>query len=165
MTELAAQQPISVRQIGRVRAEELLDGYRIVTPREFPWKLFVIAGIFSILFSVLPNRIGFWGAFSFYGGFALLVTMFRLTQRHIIRITASDIEVRYQNFGLCWFEKDYLIEPACSICWARGGRRSPSALELSCRGRKARFAFDITREEADSLLHIIHQRFAHITQG
>ena len=167
MSELAAEQPISVRQIGRVRVEELPNGFNIVAPRKFLWQLYLIAVVFSLIFAVLPgkNSLGFWGALGFYGIFAVLVTLLRLTQRHVIRVTGEEIAVRHENFGLCWFEKRYSILPPCSIRWARARRKMPSALELSCGGRKARFGFDITQEEADSLLQLVEQRFPHVTSG
>jgi hypothetical protein len=166
MTELAAEQPISVRQIGRVRVEELPDGFSIVVPRTFPWQLYPVAVVFSLIFAVLPanKSMGFWGALAFYGIFAVLVTLLRLTQHHVIRVTAGEIMVRHENFGLCWFKKQYSILPACSIRWAPARRKMPSALELSCGGRTARFGYDITQEEAGSLLQLVQQRFPHIRE-
>jgi hypothetical protein len=166
MTELAAEQPISVRQIGRVRVEELPDGFRIVVPRKFLWQLFLFAAVFTLVFVVFPGDepLGFWGAFTFYSGLAVLVTLWRLTERHVIRVTAAELVVRHENFGVCWLEKHYPILPSCSIRWAPARRKKPSELELSCSGTKARFGFDITQEEAESLLQLIRQRFAHVAR-
>jgi hypothetical protein len=41
-------------------------------------------------------------------------------------------------------------------------RKSPSALELSCEGKKARFAYEITEAEATELLGLINARFPHL---
>lgn len=147
-----------------MRVEEFPSGYRIVAPRRFHWQLFVVAAFFVALISVLPdtNGVDVKTAILFYGGFAVAVSLLRLTLRHVILVTGSEIVVRHENFGICWWTSCYMVEPTCDLTWVRARRKQSSALELSCEKHRCRFAFDISEEEAAELTALIHQRFGHI---
>lgn len=159
-----ADQQLARQQIGRISLEELPSGFRIVVPRPFLWQLFVGAGILTFFFAFLrgPKDTSMMSALIFYFAFATAVTLFRLTQRQVIRVSASEIEVRHENFGLCWWKSRYSTEPTCDIEWVRARGKRPRALELSCGESRSRLAFEITQEEAGELLPLIQRRFGHI---
>jgi hypothetical protein len=164
MREAEREQPIQVREIGRLRVEEFASGYRIVAPRKLLWEIFVIGLVFTGIVAILPrdNGPGPLRVLIFYGSFAIWANLFRLTQRHVVLLTASEIVVRHENFGICWWKSRYPVEPACELAWSKARRRRYSAVELSCGGRVARFAYDITQAEAAELLPLIHQKFGHM---
>ena len=154
MNEPVADLLLAAWNIGRLSVEELPSGFRVVAPRRFLWQLFVVAGIMTAVFSLIagPKGTSARSAFIFYMSFATVVTLIRVKQRQRISVSASEILVRHENFGICWWKSRYSTEPTCEIDWGPGSRRQPSALELSCGKSRSRFGFEITQEEAAELL-------------
>jgi hypothetical protein len=155
---------LAVRQVGKLNVEELPDGYRVIVPREFSWGIVVTfvlwAGVSLLLFgNTFAQRRANASFFLIFGAAA---TLMRLSMRNVFTVTGDEIKVLHKNFGLTWWENRYNVINGCELRWVAKHRKSPSALELACEGRKARFAYEITEAEATELLGLIKARFPHL---
>jgi hypothetical protein len=155
---------LAVRKIGKLTVEELPDGYRVIAPREFNLGILIVLGCWvglSLLFfgDTWAKR---KANAAFYFVFGAAATLLRISMRNVITVKNAEIEVLHKNFGLVWWNNSYNVSNGCELRWMEGMRKSPSALELACEGKKAWFAYEITEAEAVELLRLINSRFPHL---
>lgn len=167
----AGDQPLAVRRVGGLTIEEFPASFTIYAPRRFIFSVLILAlfGVLSLI-SSLPaqtnqQRRERQDGAVFYMSFAAIVVLFRLTMRNVITVSESGIAVSHRNFGLTWWKNHYQLDRNCNLTWIPARRKASSALELSCGKRKARFAFEITQEEATQVLELLTQRFTNLRKS